>query len=156
MALFSRTRINGITHKIIGAAIEVHRRIGAGCFESVYHKCMAWELRQRNVKFVSEEPVPLVYKGIQLDAAFVLDLFVEGLVVVELKAVAEVAPVHEAQLLTQIRLTDAPIGLLINFNVPVLKEGGIKRKINENHELVDKFNPLDRAKYKEWLAQNKD
>ena len=117
---------------------------------------MAWELRQRNVKFVSEEPVPLVYKGIQLDAAFVLDLFVEGLVVVELKAVAEVAPVHEAQLLTQIRLTDAPIGLLINFNVPVLKEVGIKRKINENHELVDKFNPLDRAKYKEWLAQNKD
>ena len=155
MALFSRTRINAITHKIIGSAIEVHRRLGAGLFESVYHKCLAWELRQRKVTSVSEEPVPLVYKGEQLDAAFVLDLFVEGLVVVELKSVSELAPVHEAQLLTQVRLTDAPIGLLINFNVPVLREGGIKRKINENHELVDEFNPIHRVKYKEWLDKNK-
>ena len=91
MSLFSKTRINSVTHKIIGAAIEVHRRIGAGCFESVYHRCVEWELRQRGLKFVSEEPVPLVYKGTELDAAFVLDLFVEGLVVVELKAVAELA-----------------------------------------------------------------
>jgi hypothetical protein len=73
MALFSRTHINNISHKIIGAAIEVHRRLGAGMFESVYHKCMAWELRHRGVKFISEHPVPIVYKGEHLDAAFVVD-----------------------------------------------------------------------------------
>ena len=155
MALFSQTVINGITHKIIGAAIEVHRWLGPGLFESVYHKCVASELRRRGVRFLTEEPVPLVYKGEQLDAAFVLDLFVEQLVVVELKCVEALAPVHEAQLLTQVKLTDAPIGLLINFNVAVLKNGGIKRKINDNHELVDEFNPVHRAKYSEWLAKHK-
>ena len=155
MALFSRTLINLITHKIIGAAIEVHRRLGPGLFESVYHKCMACELRRRKVQFLSEEPVPLIYKGEHLDAAFVLDLFVESLVVVELKCVEALAPIHDAQLLTQVRLTDAPVGLLINFNVPVLKEGGIRRKINENHELVDEFNPIHRIKYRDWLAKNK-
>lgn len=155
MALFSRTHINNISHKIIGAAIEVHRRLGAGMFESVYHKCMAWELRHRGVKFISEHPVPIVYKGEHLDAAFVVDLFVEGLVVVELKSVTAIAPVHETQLLTQVRLTDVPVGLLLNFNVAVLREGGIKRKINENHELVDEFNPVHRAKYHDWIEKNR-
>ena len=155
MALFSRTRINNITYKIIGAAIEVHRRLGAGLFESVYHKCMAWELRQREIEFIPEHPVPIVYKGEDVGEGFFVDLLVEGLVVVELKAVATIAPVHEAQLLTQVRLSSMPMGLLINFNVPVLKEGGIKRKINENHELVDEFNPVHRVKYHDWIEANK-
>jgi len=155
MTLFSRTHINNVTHKIIGSAIEVHRRLGPGMFESVYHKCMAWELRHRGVKVISEHQVPLVYKGEHLDAAFVVDLLVEGLVVVELKSVAEILRVHEAQLLTQVRLTDVPVGLLINFNVDVLKEGGISRKINEKHVLIDEFNPLDRSKYRDWIQKNK-
>jgi GxxExxY protein len=155
MAIFSQRLINSVSHKIIGAAIEVHRRLGPGLFESVYHKCVVCELRLRGVRFVSEHPVPLVYKGEHLDAAFILDLFVEELIVVELKCVEALAPVHEAQLLTQVRLTNAPIGLLINFNVAVLKNGGIKRKINENHELVDEFNPIHRAKHKDWFERNK-
>ena len=155
MALFSRTRINRITGEIISAAIEIHRRLGPGMFESVYHRCMAWELRHRGLKFITEHQVAVVYKGEHLDAAFEIDLFVEGLVVVELKSVAEIHPVHETQLLTQVRLTDVPVGLLINFNVEVLKEG-IRRKINEKHVLVDELNPIDRAKYRDWIEKNKD
>lgn len=143
MALFSRSRLNTLTYKINGGAIEIHRRFGPGLFESVYHTCMEWELHDLGLKFTSNELLPLSYKGRQIDAAFELDLFVENLIVVELKAVKELAPVHEAQLLTYLKLTNAPLGLLINFNVPLLKDGGIKRLVNPAHTLVDEFNPIE-------------
>src|SRR5688572_22196152 len=143
MALHSLTRINNLTYKIIGGAIEVHRRLGPGLFESVYHQCMEWELADRGLKFVTRELLPLTYKERQIDDAFQVDLFVENLIVVELKAVKELAPIHEAQLLTYLKLTNAPVGLLINFNVPLLTDG-IKRLVNPNHELVDEFNPVRR------------
>jgi GxxExxY protein len=147
MALFSLTRINNLTYKIIGGAIEVHRRLGPGLFESVYHQCMEWELADRGLKFVTRELLPLTYKGRQIDDAFQVDLFVESLIVVELKAVKELAPIHEAQLLTYLKLTNAPLGLLINFNVPLLSGGGIKRLVNPAHTLVDEFNPIERDKH---------
>ena len=146
MALYSLSKINNITYKIRGAAIDIHRRFGPGVFESVYHKCMEWELRDRGLAFTSKQKLPLVYKGMELDAGFELDFFVEGLVVVELKCVKELAPVHEAQLLTYMKLTDAPLGLLINFNVPLVTDG-IKRLVNPKHELVDVFNPIQRDKH---------
>ena len=148
MALFSLTRINTITYKINGGGIEIHRRFGPGLFESVYHTCMEWELEDRGLKFVSRQLLPVNYKGREIDAAFELDLFVENLVVVELKAVKELAPIHKAQLLTYLKLTDAPVGLLINFNVPVLTDG-IKRLVNPSHVLVNEFDPIDRARHGE-------
>ena len=146
MALFSLTRINNLTYKINGAAIEIHRRLGPGLFESVYHRCMEWELQDRRLNFVTHELLPLSYKGRQVEAAFEVDLFVEQLVVVELKAVRELAPVHEAQLLTYLKLTDAPVGLLINFNVPLLNEG-ITRLVNPRHTLVNEFNPIEHEQH---------
>ena len=148
MALFSQTRINNLTYKINGSAIEIHRRLGPGLFESVYQTCMEWELQDRGLKFLSRQHLPLTYKGRQIDDAFELDLFVEGLVIVELKAVRELAPIHEAQLLTYLKLTGAPMGLLINFNVPLLTDG-IKRLVNPNHTLVDEFDPVARDKHSE-------
>ncbi len=147
MGLFSLTRINNLTYKINGGAIAIHRRFGPGLFESVYHHCMEWELQDRGLTFVTHELLPLSYKGRQIDNAFELDLLVENLVVVEIKAVQELAPVHEAQVLTYLKLTNAPVGLLINFNVPVLRDGGIKRLVNPAHTLVDEFNPIERDKH---------
>jgi GxxExxY protein len=147
MALFSKTRLDTLTYKINGGAIEVHRRLGPGLFESVYHTCMEWELQDCSLKFVTHELLPLTYKGRQVDAAFELDLLVEGLIVVELKAVKELALIHEAQVLTYLRLTNAPLGLLINFNVPLLKDGGIKRLVNPAHTLVDDYNPIERDQH---------
>ena len=147
MALFSQTKINNLTYKINGAAIDIHRRLGPGLFESVYHRCMEWELTDLGLKFLTRQLLPLTYKGRQIDDAFELDLFVENLVVVEIKAVRELAPIHEAQLLTYSRLTNAPVGLLINFNVPLLRDGGIKRLVNPAHTLVDEFNPIERDRH---------
>ena len=148
MALFSLTRINNLTYNINGAAIDVHRRLGPGLFESVYHQCMEWELRDRGMKFLTRELVPLSYKGREIENAFEVDLFVENLIVVELKAVKQLAPIHEAQLLTYLRLLNAPVGLLINFNVPLLRDGGIKRLVNPAHTLVNEFNPIERDKHR--------
>jgi GxxExxY protein len=148
MGLFSLTRINNLTYKINGGAIAVHRRFGPGLFESVYHQCMEWELADSGLTFVTRQLLPLSYKGRQIDNAFEVDFFVENLVVVELKAVKELAPVHEAQVLTYLKLTNAPLGLLINFNVPLLKDGGIKRLVNPAHTLVDEFNPIERDKHR--------
>jgi GxxExxY protein len=144
MAICSAKRINALTYNINGGAIDIHRRFGPGLFESVYHTCMEWELKDRGLKFLSGEVLPLSYKKRQIDAAFELDLFVEGLVVVEIKAVKQLAPIHDAQLLTYLKLTDAPIGLLMNFNVPLLTGGGIKRLVNPSHDIVseDEFREL--------------
>ena len=116
-----------LTDKIIGAAIEVHKVLGAGLLESAYQVCMERESTLRNIPFERLVDLPLNYKGINLDAGYVIDLVYDKRVIVELKAVERVIPVHEAQLLTYMRLTGIHVGLLINFNVPVLKDGICRR-----------------------------
>ena len=120
--------INSLTHEIIGSAIEVHRYLGPGLLESSYRECLCHELSIREVSYRREYALPLQYKGIRLECGYRLDILVEGLVVVEIKAVERLAPVHDAQLLTYLRIGGWSVGLLINFNVAVLKEG-IRRRI---------------------------
>ena len=119
---------NEITERIIGAAIEVHKRLGPGLLESAYHKCLCRELTLMGIPFEPEKPLPIEYKGIQLDCGYRIDLLVLGQVVVEVKSIEKFDRIHEAQLLTYLRLGGWKIGLLINFNVPVLKDG-IKRRV---------------------------
>ncbi len=116
-----------LSEQIIGAAIEVHREFGPGLLESAYQACLAHELALRGILFVSQLDLPLTYKGVQLDVGYRVDLLVEDEVIVELKAVEKVLPIHEAQLLTYLRLLKKPVGLLLNFSVPVLKDGIIRR-----------------------------
>lgn len=117
---------NTLSKQIIGAAIEVHRQLGPGLLESAYEECLAYELSLRQVPFERQKPVPVVYKQVHLDCGFRLDLLVGSLVVVELKAVDALTSVHEAQVLTYLKLTGCKLGLLLNFNVPVMRDG-IKR-----------------------------
>src|SRR6266849_8445524 len=107
----------------IGAAIEVHKQLGPGLLESTYQACLCHELELRGISFECQKPLPLEYKGIKLECGYRIDLLVAGLVVVEIKSVEALAPIHEAQLLTYLKLTGIKIGLLMNFNVVVLKEG---------------------------------
>lgn len=114
---------NTITDRVIGAAIEVHRSVGPGLLESTYQVCLSRELELRGVVHQREVVLPLQYKGVTLDKAYVIDLLVEDSVIVELKSVATLLPIHEAQILTYLKLKRIPVGLLINFNVKVLHEG---------------------------------
>jgi GxxExxY protein len=118
-----------ITEAIIGAAIEVHRQLGPGMLESVYEAILAYELAQRGLEVERQKAVPLVYKELSFDEGYRLDLLVAGQVIVELKCVEALLPIHEAQLLSYLKLTGLKVGLLINFKVPVLKQG-IKRLVN--------------------------
>jgi GxxExxY protein len=120
---------NDVTRVILAAAIEVHRALGPGLLESIYMQCLEFELASRNLRYVVQKPIPIVYKGMVLDASYRIDLIVEDLVVVDVKSVIALAPVHQAQVLTYLRLTRCPVGLLINFNVPRLMDG-VKRLIN--------------------------
>ena len=120
--------INTLTYKTIGAAIEVHRLLGPGLLESTYRECLCRELALRDLSFRREYGIPLKYKGIHLDCGYRVDLLVADLVVVEIKAVDQLAPVHDAQLLTYLKVGGWKIGLLINFNVEVLKDG-IHRRV---------------------------
>jgi GxxExxY protein len=112
-----------LTHAIIGAAIEVHRVLGPGLLESAYEECLVQELTLRGIPFQQQKPVPVVYKGMKLDCGYRVDLLVDGRVVVELKAVEALAPIHDAILLTYLRLSGCKIGLLINFHCAALKDG---------------------------------
>lgn len=116
-----------LTDRIIGAAIEVHRMLGPGLLESAYQVCMEHECKLQNIPFERQVDLPLNYKGIDLDAGYLIDLIFDRRVIVELKAVERVIPVHEAQLLTYMKLTGIRVGLLLNFNVPVLKDGIYRR-----------------------------
>lgn len=122
------TDVNKTTETIIGAAIEVHRNLGPGLLESAYEECLCHELKLRDMSFQRQVPLPVIYKGMRLDCGYRLDLLVNDEVVVELKAVDSLQPIHEAQLLTYLRLGGWNVGLLLNFNVPVLKYG-IKRMV---------------------------
>jgi len=120
--------LNELTHEIVGAAIEVHRHLGPGLLESSYRECLCHELLLRGISFQKEFQLPLAYKGVSLDCGYRVDVLVEEIVPVELKAVQALTPVHEAQLLTYLRLGGWNVGLLINFNVAVLKQG-IRRRV---------------------------
>ena len=122
--------INDITGDIIGAAIEVHRHLGPGLLESTYQACLCQELILRHIPFEKQLALPVIYKGLHLDVGYRIDVLVENQIIVELKSVEALAPIHSAQLLTYLRLTNRRIGLLINFNVVVLKDG-VKRLIND-------------------------
>ena len=121
---------NEISEIIIGKAIEVHRHLGPGLLESTYLTCLTYELRQSNLRVETEKPLPVVYKDIQLDCGYRLDMLVNDKVILEIKAVESLQPIHEAQLLTYLKLTGLKLGLLVNFNVPLLKHG-IKRLVNK-------------------------
>ena len=118
-----------LTGQIIGAAIEVHQQLGPGLLESTYQACLCRELEIRGIAFECQKPLPLEYKGVKLDCGYRIDLLVAGLVVVEIKSVEGLAPIHEAQLLTYLKLTGVKVGLLINFNVVMLKDG-IRRLVH--------------------------
>jgi len=115
-----------LTAKIIGAAIEVHKALGPGLLESAYQTCLTHELVLRNIPFEKEKALPVVYKGERVECGYRLDFLVDEKVVVELKSVNEVHPVHKAQLLTYLKLTGCRVGLLINFNVPKLVDGVVR------------------------------
>lgn len=129
---------NDLTKAVIGAAIEVHRTLGPGLLESAYEECLSRELTLREIPFRRQVPLPIVYKGVQLDCGYRIDLLIAEQVVVELKAVSDIETIHEAQLLTYLKLGGWKIGLLINFNVTLLKTG-IRRRVLGLEE--DKFKP---------------
>jgi GxxExxY protein len=125
---------NDITYQIIGAAMEVHKQLGKGLLESAYEECLAHELQLRSLRFERQKGVPVVYKEVKLEYGYRIDLLVEGKVVVELKSIECFAAIHEAIVLTYLRLSEHRLGLLINFNVSVLKDG-IRRFILEGQKL---------------------
>ena len=114
---------NDLTAAVIGAAIEVHRALGPGLLESAYEECLCREVSLQGIRFERQKHLPVEYKGLRLDCGYRLDLLVEDSVVVEVKAVEGLAPIHEAQLLTYLKLTGCKVGLLLNFNLPTLKDG---------------------------------
>jgi GxxExxY protein len=131
IGMTTKKLLDEITYKIIGCAIEVHKQLGPGLLESVYQKCLIHELCLKNLKFSSQIMTPINYKGIILDADLRLDVLVEDLIIVELKSMEGILPVHEAQLLTYMKLLEKPKGLLINFNCTNIFKEGQKTLVNE-------------------------
>ena len=129
--------VNALSFKILGAAIEVHKELGPGLLESVYHRCLKQELYLRNLSFHSQMQVPVNYKGIELIAELRCDFVVEDTVVVEIKAVDAIAPVHEAQILSYMKLLNVPKGILINFNCANLFQQGQRTFVNELFKVLE-------------------
>jgi len=121
-----RRKLNELSGKVIGACVEIHRELGPGLLENPYGECLAYELSKTGLRFERQQSLPVCYKEVQLDCGYRLDFVIEGLLIVELKAVTELQPIHEAQLLTYLKLGGKSLGLLVNFNVPTLKQG-VKR-----------------------------
>jgi len=126
---FSQTAVNELTEAIIGAAIRIHRALGPGLLENAYLACLCWELSRLAHRLETQKALPLIYEGTRIECAYRADLIVSETVVVEVKAMDAIAPVHLRQLRTYTRLADCPVGLLLNFGAPVLKDG-IKRVMN--------------------------
>ncbi len=118
-----RAKLNELSHRVIGLCMEVHRELGPGLLESAYEEALAYEFTQAGFAFERQREMPLLYKGVKLDCGYRLDFIVEGQLIVELKTVAELLPIHHAQLLTYLKLERRSLGLLVNFNTPVLKDG---------------------------------
>jgi len=121
-----RKRLNDLSGKMIGLCIEIHRELGPGLLESAYEECLAYELSKAGIRFDRQRSLPVRYKEVQLDCGYRLDFVIEDALIVELKAVTDLHPIHEAQLLTYLKLDKKALGLLVNFNVPTLKQG-VKR-----------------------------
>lgn len=119
-----------LTSVVIGAAIEVHRALGPGLLESAYEECLCYELSAHGVRFNRQVPLPVVYKGVKLDCGYRMDIVVEDSIVLELKCVEHISPIHEAQLLTYLRLSHHEVGLLLNFNGPVMRDGIIRKVLH--------------------------
>ena len=132
--MITQKQIDDLTYKIIGAAIEVHKIMGRGLLESVYHQCLKEELNIRGINYVSEMKIPLVYKEKELISDFRCDLLVENLIIVELKAITEIHPIVEAQILNYMKLTKSPKGILINFNCSNIFKDGQKTYVNEYYK----------------------
>lgn len=129
--MITQKYLDELTYEVIGCAIEVHKFLGRGLLESVYHKCIKEELNERKIDFQSEKKIPLVYKGKELEVDFKCDLIVENCLIVELKSVLQVNPIFEAQLQTYMKLLKAPKGILINFNCSNIFKEGQKTFVNE-------------------------
>jgi GxxExxY protein len=127
--LVDRNTVNDLSNMVIGAAIEVHRVMGPGLMESVYEECLGFELSTRGIPVATQVPTPLQYKGHDLKAVYRADMIVDKHLLVEIKSVDKLAPIHDSQVLTYLKLADLPIGLLLNFNETLLKNG-IKRLVN--------------------------
>jgi GxxExxY protein len=136
--------LNRITENVIGAAMRVHQLLGPGLLESAYEACLAFELIDRGLKAEQQKPLPIVYRDIRLDCGYRLDLLVEDRVIVEVKSTARLDPIHDAQLISYLRLSSCPVGLLINFNVKVLRTG-IRRLVNNfpNFSAVSALSAVD-------------
>jgi GxxExxY protein len=137
MVFYTKTDINELTYQILGASMEVHKSLGPGLLESVYHKCLKHELTLRKIMFESEFNVPVYYKGETLNTDLKCDLLIENRIVIELKSVEKIHPIHEAQLLTYMKLLEIPKGILINFNCKNIFKDGQKTFVNQL------FNELD-------------
>ncbi|MET3536057.1 GxxExxY protein [Chryseobacterium limigenitum] len=134
--MITQSYLTDLTYKINGACIEVHKILGAGLLESVYHKCLEEEFRLRNINFKSEFKIPIVYKGKEINCDFFCDILVEDLIVVELKAVSELNEIHRAQLLNYINLMKKPKGILVNFNVKNLYNDGQETFVNKYYNML--------------------
>jgi len=121
--------LNSLTERIIGAAIEVHRMLGAGLLESAYEACLTFELGKRGLRVERQKPLPLTYHDVKVSCAYRMDLVVEGCVVVEVKSVSRLGPLHGSQLLSYLKAADLRVGIVLNFNVKQLKRGGIMRRV---------------------------
>ena len=130
--------LNKLSSKIIGAAIEVHKILGPGLLESAYEECLCKELSLRDISLERQRLLPLEYKGDKLDCGYRLDVVVEKSIILELKACEEIEPIHKAQLLTYLRLSNLSLGLLLNFNVPLMRDG-IVRIVNDFNEKFENF-----------------
>ena len=125
--------INKLSSKIIGAAIEVHKALGPGLLESTYEECLCYEFSLRRISYEKQKPLPVVYKDKKLDCGYRIDVVVENAIILELKACEKIEPIHKAQLLTYLKLSGLKLGLLLNFNVPIMRDG-IVRIVNELSE----------------------
>ena len=128
--MLEKDRLDQLSHRVSGAAIEVHRHIGPGLLESAYQSCLVFELKQLGMRVEEQRPLPVIYKQVKLDCGYRLDVVVEDEIIAEIKAIEKLLPIHDAQLLSYLRLANKRVGLLMNFHVPVLKDG-LKRIVNE-------------------------
>ncbi len=134
-------RLNKITETIIGVAINVHRELGPGLLESAYETCMVYDLLQTGLKIEQQKPLPIIYRGVKLECGYRLDLMIENEVIVEIKSIEKLLPIHQAQLMSYLKLSNCNVGLLINFNVKILKNG-IQRVVNNFPDSQRTLRPL--------------
>ncbi|MBY0543629.1 MAG: GxxExxY protein [Sphingobacteriaceae bacterium] len=135
--MINKTYLNNLEYQVTGACIDVHKVLGPGLLESIYHKCLIRELQSKSINFISEKTIKIHYKDIILDTDLRADLFIENCMVLELKSVEKLLPIHEAQILTYMKILNAPVGLLINFNSTNIIQNGKKPFVNTYYNLLN-------------------